>query len=419
MNPRTLRRLSARPAHVIAFGCLLSPGALRSASPTKPPGHEYNIYAGSTHAHTQLTWSHGEQWAAADPREKKAPLKISPEGVQFPPESGKLKPEWQKTQGRPADHFARAKARGFDFYITTDHSQEETFNPPSPDNPEWLAARQEAEAATDGGFVALTGYEHSENNGPAGSGHINVINSAEYLNALAPGIDLPVLYKWLQQVPGAGGDPVVATFNHPGEKQYNEWAYRDDGVTDIITMLEMINSNKKIHYAGFVAALDHGWKVSPVAGNDNHGFTGIERHTSRTFVLTKSRTKAALLEAMKHRRTYASLEQNLQCRYTVNGAIMGSTLDRPDLLEFAISISDPDTHEPKDRITKIDIVTDGGAIAQTFEPDPGHDVMWKPTLRAAGNNYYFVRVWNAGGGDLAPDKPDQPMAWLAPVWTGR
>ncbi len=392
---------------------------LRSASPTAPAGERYHIYAGSTHAHTQFTWSHGEQWAPADPRAKKAGMKISPEGVQGPPASSTLKPDWQQHQGAPAEHFARAKARKFDFYITTDHSQDEAFNPPGADNPAWVATRQQALAATDRTFVALTGYEHSENNGPDGSGHINVINSAEYLNALAPGVDLPTLYKWLQRVPSAGEGPVVATFNHPSPKQYNEWAYRDEGVTEVITMLELINSNKKIHYAGFLAALDKGWKVSPVAGHDNHGFYGIEHHTSRTFVLATSRTKAAILDAMKQRRTYASLEQNLQCRYTVNGTIMGSTLDRPDTLVFDIAISDPDENEPKDKITKIDIVTEGGVIVDAFEPTPAHDVTWRPALRNATNKYYFVRVWNAGGGDLSAAKPDEPIAWLAPIWTGR
>lgn len=165
--------------------------------------------------------------------------------------------------------------------------------------------------------------------------------------------------------------------------------------------------------------MDKGWKVSPVCGNDNHGFYGIEHHTSRTFVVATSNTKAALLDAMKHRRTYASLEQNLECRYTVNGAIMGSTLARPDTLEFVISVRDPDANEPKDAITKVDIVTEGGAVVETFEPKPGHEVTWKPVLRNAAKKYYFVRVWNAGGGDLAAAKPDQPVAWLAPVWTGR
>ena len=50
-----------------------------------------------------------------------------------------------------------------------------------------MAAKREAAEATDRDFVAIAGYEHSENNGPNGTGHINVINSSEYLNALAPG----------------------------------------------------------------------------------------------------------------------------------------------------------------------------------------------------------------------------------------
>ena len=387
------------------------------ASATAP--EEYHLYAGSTHAHTQFTWSHGEQWAAGSGGEKKGKLNVSPEGVQGPPGGSKLKNEWQQNQGTPADHFARAKAQHFDFYATTDHSQESAFNPPARDNPAWVESHQQARAATDASFVALAGYEHSENNGPDGKGHFNVLNSAEYLNALAPGVDLRKFYQWLQHAASAGEGPVVASFNHPGASQYNEWAYRDDGVTDVITMLEVINSNKNIHYAGFLAALDHGWKVSPVCGNDNHGFYGITRHTSRTFVLATSRTQAALLDAMKHRRTYASLEQNLECRYTANGAIMGSTLEQPARIEFAIAISDPDTNEPQDRITKIDLVTDGGAIAAACTPTPAHRVTWTPVIAPATGKYYFVRVWNAGGGDLPNAKPDDPVAWLAPVWTGR
>jgi hypothetical protein len=347
-------------------------------------------------------------------------LRVSPEGVQGPPTGNTLKDDWKNNQGMPADHFARAKAAHYDFYTTSDHSQEESFAPLSSKNPMWVATKKQAAEATDATFVALAGYEHSENNGPNGSGHLNVINSAEYLNALAPGVDLPTFYKWLQKVPADGEGPVVAIFNHPSAKQYNDWAYRDDGVTDVITMLEVINSNKNIHYAGWIAALDKGWKVSPVCGNDNHGFFGITRHTSRTFVLAKSKTKAAILDAMKHRRTYAALEQNLQCRYTVNGQVMGSTLARPEVLKFDIWISDPDTNEPKDQITKIDLVTDGGAVVETFvPPTPAHTVTWAPTVRNPTNKYYFVRVWNAGGGDLPTANPEQPVAWLAPVWTGR
>ena len=271
--------------------------------------------------------------------------------------------------------------------------------------------------------LAITGYEHSENNGPGATGHINVINSASYLNALEKNVDQKYFYSWLGTVASYSEGPVVATFNHPAANAYDNWAYRDEKVTNIITMLEIINSNKNIHYDGFINALDAGWKVSPVAGNDNHGTAAIKEHTSRTFVLATGKTKADILEAMKNRRTYAALEQNIQCRYTVNGAIMGSTLNSPNVFKFDIQISDPDMGNPKDKITRIDIVKDNGEVVETYNPTPGFSVKWSPTINNTTNKYFFVRVWNAGGGDAtgakSPADPTKPVAWLAPVWTGR
>jgi hypothetical protein len=372
---------------------------------------QYHIYAGNTHSHTTNTWSHGEHYGTPAPTAGAAKKKGAKSKV--------LKPDWQKHQGPPAAHYALAKASGYDFYVTADHSQEAAFQPLSRTNAAWLAAQRDAAAATDRNFVAIAGYEHSESNDPNGTGHINVINSSEYLSAVALGVDLPYLYRWLPTVPPNGDGPVVASFNHPGPHGYGDWAYCDPQVTDVITLLEVINSNNKLHYEAFVNALDKGWKVSPVSGLDNHGFWGITHYSSRTFVLATAKTKAAILDAMKHRRTYASLEGNLQCRYTVNGASLGSTLDRPQAFQFDIAISDPDEDQPADKITRIDIVKDGGAVVEEYRPAPAHSVTWRPNLHDATNRFFFVRVWNAGGGDAPGAKPANPVAWLAPVWTGR
>ncbi|HVM50939.1 MAG TPA: hypothetical protein VMU04_23125 [Candidatus Acidoferrum sp.] len=420
----------AKTFPTLTLASVLFSGDLMLASPETGPANQpvpvYHIYAGTTHSHTSNTWSHGVQWGGpiseeGEQKGKKQGLNMTPDGVSHAPKNRALKPNWQKLQGPPSAHFALAKASGYDFYVTTDHSQEETFHPTSPTNPAWVAAKRDAAAATDSTFVALAAYEHSENNGPGGKGHLNVINSAEYLNALEKGIDLPYLYKWLKTVPPNGEGPVVVSFNHPGPHNYNDFAYRDPEVTDIITMLEVINSNKykKSHYDAFLAALDKGWKVSPVAGHDNHGFGGIKQYASRTFVLATNKTKVAILDAMKHRRTYAALDKNIQCRYTVNGAIMGSTLPATNVFNFRIAISEPDTGKAKDKITKIDIVKDGGKVVQSYEPTPDYSVTWSPTVTDATSKYFFVRVWRAGGGDTPEADPQIPVAWLAPVWTGR
>jgi len=381
----------------------------------KPP--KYQIYAGNTHSHSIYTSSHGAQWAHVPGATKF--MKVDSTGVSRVLNST-LKPDWEKIQGPPLAHYDLAKANGYDFYAVTDHSQEPDFYPTNPSNPAWLASKKAAEGATDINFVAIRGSEFSENNGPVGKGHINVYNTAIYLNALQKGIDLPYFYQWLETVPANGAGTVVASFNHPAPDQYDNWNNRTPGATDIITMLEVINSNNRIHYSAFIKALDKGWKVSPVCGNDNHGFGGITAHTSRTFVLATDKSKVAILDAMKNRRTYASLDNNIQCRYTVNGKIMGSTLDGDKVFKFDISISDPDTNNPKNKITKIDIVKDNGEVVKSYEiTNPDYTVQWSPVIDDVSNKYFFVRIYNAGGGDAPKADAQKPIAWLAPVWTGR
>ena len=377
---------------------------------------QYYLYAGNTHAHTIFTISHGAQHDRKLGYESY--MYVDSQDVSHS-KNTELKPDWREHQDLPSEHFSRAKTEGFDFYITTDHSQEAGYHPTSPASGAWVTTKQQASEATDSSFVAIAGYEHSENDGPGGRGHLNVINTSTYLNALEPEVDLPHLYKWLGTVQPGGEGPVVATFNHPDPDGYDDWANPDSAAIDVITMLEVINSND-IHYEGFVNALDKGWKVSPVCGNDNHGLGGIGDNASRTYVLATKKTKAAILNAMKNRRTYASLEQNLQAKYAVNKIVMGSTLESPGTFQFDIEVQDPDTDKPEDRIEKIDIVKDNGVVAETYAPPtPSHSVRWSPTIRDSTSTYFFVRVWNAGGGDASEADSTKPVAWLAPVWTGR
>src|SRR5689334_12864260 len=231
---------------------------------TKSPFDEFKIFAGSTHAHSAYTWSHGEQFAKSDcagilvySKDPNSVAHVWSDGYvkgkngcagiyvidsfQYPSPGVKLRADWQEFQGPPSRHFNLAKSAGYDFYVVTDHSQEAAFQPANPDNPQWVAAKTQAREATDARFTAFAGFEFSENDGPGGTGHINVINTAGMLNALSPGVDLPHFYQWLATAQPDGEGPVVASFNHPGPDQYGKWADRTPKVTDIITMLEVIN----------------------------------------------------------------------------------------------------------------------------------------------------------------------------------
>ncbi len=182
---------------------------------------EYQIYAGSTHAHTSYTWSHGDQFTKGDCTgiqvfAPKPGTSIETwtdgyvksatgcagifviDGAQYPSPNVKLKADWEEYQGPPSEHFKRAKADGYDFYITTDHSQEAAFQPPSPTNAHWMDTKRAAAAATDKGIRSASPVlNFPRTTVLAETGHINVLNTDGMLNALVPGIDLPYFYKWL------------------------------------------------------------------------------------------------------------------------------------------------------------------------------------------------------------------------------
>ena len=93
---------------------------------------------------------------------------VGPRARRQPPTGGNPKPDWKEYQGPPAEHFALAQAQGYDFYVVTDHSQEAPLQPVSPTSPAWVDTGKAAAAATDSHFLALRGFENSENNGPGG-----------------------------------------------------------------------------------------------------------------------------------------------------------------------------------------------------------------------------------------------------------
>ncbi|XMO85849.1 hypothetical protein AAFN75_13750 [Algibacter sp. AS12] len=381
------------------------------------PFQNLKILNGNTHAHSIFSYSHGSHL-------KKSANFIKGDKVMFTdslfvsrPKNKELKENWDLFQGLPEKHYEEAKNANFNFYCVTDHSQEEAFFPDSKNNTAWAVAQKQAEMASNSDFTAFMGVEHSENDSNNGRGHFNVIGSSTYINAIRPGIDIPYFYNWLKENPKnlKTGNPVVVTFNHPDKKQFNNWAYRDDEITEIITLLEIINS-KKSKYEGFVNALDKGWKVSPVAGIDNHNYTEISKAESRTFVLAENNSPKAILNAMRKRRTYATYDKNLECRYSVNDSIMGSSIPKSETYNLQLYINDPDIDDKTDKISKIDIITREGKIIKSIEPKSlKHENYFNVSIENKDiDTYFFVQVWD--NTKTKKVEISKPVAWLAPIW---
>lgn len=365
----------------------LDSGPTPTPTPTPAPG-AYNVYFGLTHAHTDASASHGD-------------LNAGPQYFE---------------ENTPDLHFEAAKACGMDFYFITDHSQySNTFTPER-----WNNMLVQANNYTvNGEFVAIRGFEFSENDSP--KGHMNIYNTNSYISAADPGVNFPYMYDWLASqrliTPNA-----IAGFNHPSVSDFNNFGYLTEERREMVTTIEVINAvNPKVdgkiigtlHYEGFLEALKKGWRVSPRAGGDGHLVMAIPKFTYRTGILATELTRDAILEAMANRRTYATFDDNLEAWYTVNGKIMGSVFTgNPTTFNFSITVSDPDTGDNNDRINKIEILKDNGVVAQTYNPAPSHSVTWNTTINDSTSKYFFVRIWTVG-------KTDSATAFLAPVWTGR
>jgi hypothetical protein len=415
-----------RQVFFIAIAWLLSAaGGIHDEAGRTPPDEQrlplaaFNIYRGETHAHSIHSWSHGAH------------------RIDFQVNSP-LKPDWDQEnysnhQGPPARLFELAKRKGFDFYVVTDHSQEEAFQPVDPlQNAAWLETHAAARASRAETFIPMVGIEFSRNppfdTDGTGLGHINALNIAGYVNAR--NTSLPEFYQWLKKAEPAGGEGyVVAAFNHPGRTQFNDWAYLDDAIVDVITLFELRTVYRgPPRWAAYVRALNKGWKVAPISVTDSHGYWHAENIPPLTCVLAPELTRTALTRAMRQRRTYTSWagERNtrVDLKYSVNGHIMGSTLDRPATFDFRVEIQ---TH-PEDqgqRVRRIQILRNHPAgldrvevAAEALFDGEQTRIEWTTTLEDSVSRYFLLRVHhnndlNDGGFH------EHGSTYAAPVWTGR
>jgi hypothetical protein len=70
------------------------------------------------------------------------------------------------------------------------------------------------------------------------------------------------------------------------------------------------------------------------------------------------------------------------------------------VFRFQIQVSDLARTIRKAKITKIDIGKDAGQVVETYQlSESSTSISWSPEVRDADAHYFFVRVWNAGGGD--------------------
>ena len=316
-------------------------------------------------------------------------------------------------EGTPWDAFEAAVKGGADFMATTDHvGFWNAYSGMALDSEEWADTLNAADYYTSKRFVAMAGYEAWL---LANLGEINVYNvkdlpTAEDGNPLKYKFDrLSDFYDWLAGYPGA-----IGQFNHPYymTNAFENFGYYSKARDGVMNLIEVYNAKFSEEY--YIMALDAGWHLMPTANSDTHNPDWISGYEERTVLLAEKLTPDNLYAAMRVHRGYATLDKNLRVTYSLNGAVMGSVLGSSSSLCTAkIHIEDPDG-VASDKITKVEIVSNGGVVVATLNAD-STVVDWIVTFASSAGNYFYVRVTtmsNVTGGE-------GPTAWTAPVWVGK
>ena len=357
----------------------------------------YQLYFGQLHSHTQYSDGAGSLESALS-YVKNLPDSANVQFVAFTDHSNYF------------DKSGAANPEGalYDMSLATPYSQE-TWN----SYRSAVAAFNEANA---GSLVALAGFEMTWSGGP---GHINTFNTPGIvsrnnttLNNKTDYAGMRAYYALLSQQEGADS---LSQFNHPGNTfgTFGDFAFWDPVIDSRMYMVEVGNGEGQIgaggyypSYEQYIMALDKGWHLAPTNNQDNHQGKWGNANDARDVILTDNFTEEGIYDAIRALRMYATEDKNLELGYTVNGLMMGSSIETvPGKLDIEVSVYDPDR---TDSIAKVEVVVNSGKVAHVWD-DAAQLKSGKLSVTLAPEySYYFIRV----------TQKDGDLAVTSPVWVG-
>jgi hypothetical protein len=317
--------------------------------------------------------------------------------------------------GTPEDYFRYARdVAALDVCALTDHDHWGLV-PLSKSPQRWDAIRaQVADFHEPGRFVALLGFEWTH----WVSGHRHVLyfgadpDAGELLSSLDPRYDTPAeLWAALR------GREALTIAHHPaGGPVALDWSIAPDPELEPVVEVVSVHGSSEapdapIPIYSAVAgrwardALDAGYRLGFAGSGDSHdGHPGLVHLASPSggvaAILAGEATRAAVLEALRQRRVYATNGPRIVLRTALDGARMGSTVPagKRHRLQIVIAATAP--------LERVEVISSGGRIDSqraagrwfwTLERDLG------PTRPG---DYAYVRVVQEDGG----------AAWSSPFF---
>jgi len=335
----------------------------------------------------------------------------------------------------PEDAYQFARQHGLQFLLTSEHNHMYDASEGSDPNADPLAARQlyrmgiasaEQYSARHPGFVAMYGMEWGV---ISGGGHLNILNSPALLgwersasgepfaDVVTPKNDYAALYTLMKEQGWLG------QFNHPGRGQFpingKTLAFSADGGA-VMALCEVMNSNafsKRLdegepRHSFYEEAcgklLEAGYRLAFSSDQDNHCANWGASYSNRTGILLPAGTTPsvdALLEAIRARRVFATMDKQAAIALTANGNLMGAQMDNRGPLQLQVHY----TSTAGRGIAALDIIEGVPGRGGEAKPLPGVNAMLHSVTPQPGPHFYYARITQDDGKQL----------WSAPVWVNQ
>ena len=414
MGRSTASRLALASQLVLALlaGCAQTPPEPTvsytpkvSLSATPQPSGELLCYYGDTHFHSGYS---------ADNRKDGPPLEAWKSALARSPEAAAHLGPWL----------------GGYFLFVTDHV---TYIKTRPDMDDRLFQKMRAQAddpAIDrnGPEFTFTAFAGAEMTGLRRGGdypyfddkfgHLNFF----LMDSIAPYVerDLAVNQPGEEVMDRFAANPEhLAQFNHPGygeeprtgDDSYHLYPYTE--ARDRVFRFIEVNDDRPEHWEKGVSqynlCLRRGYHVSPVVGTDIHNTQAGLTGQARTVFLAPStlgrslqERRSVLIAAARAGRVYASENQTLMLKWTLDGHLLGSRLER--LEEGVVEV---EARCANGRISRLEVAADRKPDVKEDEIDnelqctkvlaqwkPGRDdVKVSQKVKLSGVHYLYVRLW--------------------------
>jgi hypothetical protein len=215
----------------------------------------------------------------------------------------------------------------------------------------------------------------------------------------------------------------LGQFNHPGRGQFpingKALAFSADGRA-VMALCEVMNSNafsKRLdegepRHSFYEEAcgklLEAGYRLAFSSNQDNHCANWGASYSNRTGILLPAGTAPtleALLDAIRARRVFATMDKQAAIALTANGNLMGGQMDNLGPLQLQVHY----TSTAGRGIAALDIIEGVPGRGGEPKPLPGVNAMLHRFTPQPGPHFYYARITQDDGKQL----------WSAPVWVNQ